>query len=148
MNQPGSRPFIAQACAAPYRVGAGRALEFCLVTSLNKGRWGFPKGTVDPGETFLETALKEAWEEAGLCGEIVGEPLGRYDYEKWGGPLRVTVVLMRVTETLDEWLEKRMRQRLWCSADEALERLANAAQRRLLKVAVQRLAAFERSSKG
>ena len=50
--------------------------EFCLITSLRKGRWGFPKGITDPGETHVETALKEADEEAGLRGRIVGDSLG------------------------------------------------------------------------
>lgn len=139
MDQFGSSTFIAQACAVPYRTQAG-ALEFCLITSLSKGRWGFPKGTIDPGETYRETALKEAYEEAGLRGEIVDEPLGRYDYAKWGASLQVTVVLMRVAEVHDQWLEAGMRQRAWCTADEAQQRLANADQRRLLEAAMQRLA--------
>jgi len=29
-------------------------------------RWDLPKGTMDPGETPLETAVREAWEECGL----------------------------------------------------------------------------------
>jgi 8-oxo-dGTP pyrophosphatase MutT (NUDIX family) len=127
-----------QACAVPYRAHAS-TVEFCLITSLSKGRWGFPKGMIDPGETFLETALKEAQEEAGLVGEIVGEPLGQYEYAKWGASLSVTVVLMRVTEVQDQWLEAALRQRAWCSADEARERIANLDQRRLLEVALQRL---------
>lgn len=146
MKQASSQQIIAQACAAPFRRRA-RQLEFCLITSLNKGRWGFPKGTIDPGETFLETALKEAYEEAGLRGEIVGEPLGHYEYSKWGGSLRVTVVMMRVTEALESWLEVRERKRAWCSADEALERLANADQRRLLDLAIKRLASPRSASR-
>ena len=141
MNQSDSEAFVAQACAIPFRQQA-RQFEFCLITSLNKGRWGFPKGTIDPGETYPVTALKEAYEEAGLRGEIVGTPLGDYEYAKWGGQLRVTVVMMRVSEALEHWLEARQRKRAWCSAEEALARLANADQRRLLEQAVQRLAAM------
>lgn len=138
MDHFGSPLFIAQACAVPYRTLAG-AHEFCLITSLNKGRWGFPKGTIDPGETYRETALKEAYEEAGLRGEIVDEPLGSYDYAKWGASLQVTVVLMRVAEIDEQWLEAGLRQRVWCTAGEAQQRIANADQRRLLAAAVQRL---------
>ncbi len=32
----------------------------------NKGHWGFPKGHADPGETELQTAQRELWEETGL----------------------------------------------------------------------------------
>lgn len=138
MDHLGSLTYIAQACAVPYRTRAG-AHQFCLITSLNKGRWGFPKGTIDPGETYRETALKEAYEEAGLRGEIADEPLGSYEYAKWGASLRVTVVLMRVAEIHADWLEAGLRQRAWCAADEAQQRIANADQRRLLAAAVQRL---------
>ena len=123
----------------PFRTESG-SLEFCLITSLSKGRWGFPKGTIDPGETYRETALKEAYEEAGLRGEIIHEPLGAYDYAKWGARLSVTVVLMRVTEVHETWLEAGLRRRAWCAAEEAHERLANADQRRLLAAAIQCLA--------
>lgn len=140
MNQLGSTVLISQACAVPFRAHQG-ALEFCLITSLNKGRWGFPKGTIDPGETYLDTALKEAYEEAGLRGEVVDEPLGQYDYAKWGASLRVTVVLMRVTEIHDRWLEAGLRQRIWCSAEEAQRRVAKADPRRFLEIAIERLAA-------
>jgi len=141
MIQSESEQYVAQACAVPFRQQS-RQLEFCLITSLNKRRWGFPKGTIDPGEMFPETALKEAYEEAGLRGEIVGTPLGHYEYAKWGGLLRVTVVMMRVSEVLEHWLEAGQRKRAWCSADEARARLANADQRRLLEQAIQRLAAM------
>lgn len=145
MNQHDPQQYVAQACAVPFRQQA-RQLEFCLITSLNKGRWGFPKGTIDPGETYPETALKEAYEEAGLRGEIIGKPLGHYEYVKWGGPLRVTVVMMRVSEVLDQWLEAGQRKRVWCAAEEALARLASADQRRLLELAIERLAALQSSN--
>lgn len=145
MDQRGSTTLISQACAVPFRAHHG-ALEFCLITSLNKGRWVFPKGTIDPGETYLETALKEAYEEAGLRGEVVDEPLGQYDYAKWGASLRVTVVLMRVTEIHDRWLEAGLRQRAWCSAEEAQRRVAKADQRRFLEIAIERLAAQNRGA--
>ena len=87
-----------QASAIPYR-RRGEQLEFCLITSVSNGRWGFPKGLIDPGETAPQTALKEAREEAGIVGRVVGKPLGRYSYRKWNTSLAVTVFLMEVTET-------------------------------------------------
>ena len=74
---------IAQACVVPYRRRDER-IEFCLITSLKKKRWIFPKGIVDPGETVEEAALKEAFEEAGLHGRILGDPIGKYEDSKWG----------------------------------------------------------------
>lgn len=108
---------LAQASAIPFRWRDG-VLEFCLITSIRARRWGFPKGIVDPGETAVEAALKEAWEEAGLLGQIVSEPLGVYRYKKWGTDLEVAVYLMRVESAADDWQEAGQRDRRWANAQE------------------------------
>lgn len=99
----------------------------------------FPKGIIDPGETYVETALKEAHEEAGLHGRIVGEPLGTYEYFKWGTTLEVTVVLMEVLHCDDCWEESAVRQRRWAPVDEAIEILSKEELRDLLRQAVDLL---------
>ncbi len=129
---------LAQASAVPFR-STEAGIEFCLITSLSSGRWGFPKGLIDPGETAVETALKEAFEEAGLRGEIVGEPLGDYRYAKWGSMLCVTVYLMEVNAAEESWLEADRRQRRWVSAETATDMLDRKYLARLLKLAVRRL---------
>lgn len=130
---------ILQACAIPFRHSLG-ALEFCLITSMRKQhRWGFPKGIIDPGETEIETALKEAQEEAGLVGQIVGEPLGQYWYSKWNCELLVTVFLMQVHDAQDEWPEASLRKRRWANQEQARQWLHRPRQRELLEVAIGRL---------
>ena len=57
-----------QASAVPCR-WAGSSLEFCLITT-SSGRWGFPKGYIDPGETEEQTALKVAIDEVCLHGDV------------------------------------------------------------------------------
>lgn len=130
---------ILQALAIPFRQAAGGGLEFCIITSLSKRRWGFPKGIIDPGETALETAVKEAREEAGLVGEVVGEALGSYDDFKWDSRLLVTGYLFRVTGLLDEWLEAGLRQREWVPVDAVRIRLAKSKQLPLFETALERL---------
>jgi 8-oxo-dGTP pyrophosphatase MutT (NUDIX family) len=113
---------IRQACVIPFRIHQG-TLKFCLITSLKKKKWIFPKGVVEPGETPAETGLKEAWEEAGLRGQIVGEPVGSYADRKWQAQLDVCVLLMSVTQCEDDWPEMRKRQRAWMSPAMTLENL-------------------------
>lgn len=131
---------IQQACAVPFR-RRGESLEFCLINSLNKGRWIFPKGIIDPGETLEEAALKESLEEAGLHGRVLGEPLGAYEDTKWNTTLRVTGVLMEVTRSDDDWPEADVRQRRWAGAAETLELLSKESLRRFAQEAVRRIGA-------
>lgn len=133
-----TKPSYDQASAVPYRIRQGR-LEYCLITSTGKRRWCFPKGLIDPGETAVETALKEAEEEAGLHGEISGAPLGDYQYTKWGRSLNVLVLLMHVSEAADLWQESRQRDRRWVDRKAALRLLDRRPLRRLLTLAAKRL---------
>jgi phosphohistidine phosphatase len=129
---------IQQAAAVPYRLRNGRP-EFCLVTSIRRGLWQIPKGIIDPGETPQQTALKEAEEEAGLVGRIEGEPLGRYQYAKWGTTLDVTVFLMHVTASEDHWEEASVRERMWCPADEASRAIQREEVRPMIEAAIERI---------
>jgi 8-oxo-dGTP pyrophosphatase MutT (NUDIX family) len=135
-----SRHPIQQASAVPYR-RRGEQIEFCLITSTGKGAWGFPKGIIDPGDTPVDTALKEAKEEAGLRGRIQGEPLGQYEYAKWGTTLLVTAYLMEVDAADNHWQEARLRKRHWCRADRARRMIVREELRGLLDAAVARLEA-------
>lgn len=58
---------------------ASRELFVCHATG--SSRWDLPKGVQDPGESALETALREAWEETSLALEPASlHELGRFDY--------------------------------------------------------------------
>src|SRR3984957_15454272 len=82
--------YLRQAAAIPIRGN-----KICLVTSSNGKRWVVPKGLIDPGHTAAETALNEAWEEAGLVGVLSKDPVGTYLYSKLGGTYHVLVYMMR-----------------------------------------------------
>ena len=129
---------LAQAAAIPF-LHTPQGVRFCLITSLAKRRWSFPKGIIDPGETAPETALKETWEEAGLSGEVVGQPLGSYTYHKWDTDLEVTVYLLQVTAVGEDWPEAAVRQRRWATADEARQLLADSDWQSLFDTACQQL---------
>jgi 8-oxo-dGTP pyrophosphatase MutT (NUDIX family) len=78
------------------------------------------------GKKPAEAAAREAYEEAGLVGEIVGKrPLGSYHYAKQtrqGDVLcEVRVYLLRVEKQLDDWPEKAQRLTAWFDATKAAE---------------------------
>jgi 8-oxo-dGTP diphosphatase len=52
------------------RNGAG-GLEVAIVHRPGRLDWSFPKGKLEPGEAFVECALREVWEETGLRCRII-----------------------------------------------------------------------------
>ena len=92
--------FYTQSAVLPYRILEGR-VEILLVSSRRKKRWVLPKGVVEPGLSAVDSAVKEAWEEAGLEGLAAPQTVGTYRYEKWGGVCTVQVFPLQV-ERLSE----------------------------------------------
>jgi 8-oxo-dGTP pyrophosphatase MutT (NUDIX family) len=102
---------------------SGADMEVCLIRRRGAGAWGIPKGFIDQGDSPEETALNEAWEEAGIHGQLVGEAIGTYEYAKSGTRLTVAVYVMRVVEELTTWPEMRLRERRWVPMGEVASAL-------------------------
>src|SRR5947209_1053464 len=122
---------LQQAAAIPVRLG-----QVCLISSRNGKRWVIPKGCMEPGKTAGEIALQEAWEEAGVVGVLLAEPVGSYLYEKYGNEYFVTVFVLQVTEAAEDWPERALRQRAWLDVGQALVRLDDRGLRELVRAAV------------
>jgi 8-oxo-dGTP pyrophosphatase MutT (NUDIX family) len=114
-----------QVAAVPTRRCARGRLELLLVTSRDTGRWVVPKGWPWKLLPDHEAAAGEAWEEAGVRGEISADPIGRYHYQKRENgsvrPLDVVVFLMEATEVRDDWPEAHQRRRAWFAPEAAAE---------------------------
>ena len=121
--------WYSQSAAVPVRRAGGK-LEVLLVTSLGSGRWIFPKGVIEQDMSAFDSAAKEAWEEAGVRGNIHTRPVGWYEIEKWGGACRVEAFLLEVEEFEPSWPEAGKRKRKWFGISEAKAEIhpAGAAQ--------------------
>ena len=73
----GERVHVAAVC---YRL-KDEEPEFLLVRT-RSGRWTFPKGGVDDDATHADAAAREAYEEAGVTGQIEHEPFHWYFHSK------------------------------------------------------------------
>jgi 8-oxo-dGTP pyrophosphatase MutT (NUDIX family) len=124
-------PGIEQSGAIPYRI-RGDEFEVLLITSRSRRRWLIPKGWIEPWLSSAESAAREAWEEAGLVGQISTAPLGWYAYRKWDGIRRVEVFLLRVDMMLDDWPEAELRDRQWLSLAEAATRIEEERLREII----------------
>jgi len=116
---------LEQVAAVCYRVTQG-SIELLLVRT-SGGRWTFPKGKVDAGEEKWFAAKREAFEEAGVTGDIEHEPLTTYLHEKkeWkreGVEIKVQAFLLRVKKTQPPGEEQR--NPTWFSQAKAGEALA------------------------
>ncbi|HEY8616637.1 NUDIX hydrolase [Phenylobacterium sp.] len=118
-----------QYAALPWRRGANGAVEVLLITSRETRRWVIPKGWPIKGLKSPKSAAREAYEEAGVTGDVGKQKVGVYHYEKRlaSGRLqhvKVTVYPLRVEAEADSWPEKGQREKLWTSIDDAAPRVA------------------------
>jgi 8-oxo-dGTP pyrophosphatase MutT (NUDIX family) len=114
------RPPRAQAAALPWRRGTAGDVEVLLITSRETHRWVIPKGWPIKGLSAAQTAAREAFEEAGVEGEIAGDELGVYHYDKRlrSGrvrKVRVAVYPLKVEVERNAWPEARQREKRWAT---------------------------------
>lgn len=103
--------------------------EVLLITSRDTGRWIVPKGWPIAGLTDVQSALREAWEEAGVRAEAEkARPCGKYRYEKVmkdGQTVlleaRLFKVRLRAGDLADRYPEAGQRQRLWVRPKKAAQ---------------------------
>lgn len=106
----------------PYRRSQD-GLQILLVTSSTRKRWIIPKGNIEPQLGELESARREAYEEAGVQGSIRRVPLGTYVHESAARSIPVRVFLMEVDRVLEQWPEATTRRREWMSVPAARARI-------------------------
>lgn len=111
-------------------------LQICLVTSRTRKRWILPKGWPMNKQTPASAAATEAYEEAGLRGEVQDICLGVFSYTK---PNRLNdaaivalVYPLHVTHIHSDWPEKDERRRKWFSQSKAAKKLSEPALREIV----------------
>lgn len=114
---------LQQFAALPYRVVEGHP-EVCLITSRETKRWILPKGQAEKKMAPHHVAENEAYEEAGLIGHIFASPFANFASVKRTKsgkevPADVAVYLLEVVHELDNWPERKMRERRWMTPGEA-----------------------------
>ncbi len=113
----------AQFAALPWRI-AHNAIEVLMITSRISRHWLIPKGWPMRGKSDAEAAAEEAFEEAGIRGDVSSHAIGSYSYDKLRPdaepvPCVVNVYPLRVESELGEWKEAARRKRRWMALDEA-----------------------------
>ncbi len=127
---------VDRVAAVPYRYRKGK-VEVLLITSKGTGRWILPKGHIEERLGAKGSALLEAFEEAGVEGEVHVVPVGRYGHRD-AEDMQIQAYLLRVTRVFKQWPERAHRRRRWVEIRKALS-LVDADVREILYVATELL---------
>lgn len=121
-----NRPKRKQVAALCYKeTGSGK--KILLITSRDTGRWIVPKGWPIEGKDGPQSALQEAWEEAGVKkANVKDAPIGSYDYAKGmkdgsSVPIEAKVYLAQVVNLKKAYPEAEERERAWFTPEKAAE---------------------------
>ncbi|MBB4064270.1 NUDIX hydrolase [Gellertiella hungarica] len=132
------RPPRQQYAALCYRQDpADRHVEVLLVTSRDTGRWIIPKGWPMADKPGHGVAAQEAFEEAGVTGQVEKRPIGYYLYDKvlkddFAVGCRVQVHALAVDKLLDDYPEKDQRKHRWFPYKSAAEQVREPTLRSLI----------------
>lgn len=112
-----------QIAALPWR-RRGDAVEILMITSRETKRWVIAKGHRMVDLDDPDAAAQEAYEEAGVQGDIARKPVGlfRYDKRMKDGrlePCVVDVYPLEVLIQLGSWPEASQRTRQWMTSVDA-----------------------------
>jgi 8-oxo-dGTP pyrophosphatase MutT (NUDIX family) len=131
--------------ALPYRLDAQGRPEVLLVTSRRTRRWILPKGWPIKGLNPAKSAAREAFEEAGIVGEVSAQPVGAFRYDKLfertglSSPCTVEVFPLKVTRQFEHWPEAGQRQTRWAHAEDLPAMVEDRDLRRFIEAALERL---------
>lgn len=119
---------VPQAGVIAFRTDGAEPRYLLVSARKTPGDWVFPKGHLEPNESKREAALREATEEAGLVGRVVGEA-GDLRFRSGDEDVEVTYF---VVQHLDDATPDESREVLWLGYQEAREKLTHEDARRLL----------------
>ncbi|OUL25384.1 NUDIX hydrolase [Nostoc sp. T09] len=124
---------LKQSGVIPYRIQDGK-VEVLLITSRDRQNWVMPKGDIPNGMSPPDSAAKEAWEEAGVIGQVNTREIGTYKYRKQGKNYRVKMYLLPVEAESEDYPEAGHRERQWLDVSKAIRRIKITSLKRILKV--------------
>ncbi len=125
-------------------VRTGGGVEVCLIRPAGRSVWGLPKGGMEAGETFAQTALREIAEETGLDG-VVEQKLGDIDYSffsrEQGGRIHKTVhyFLVRATGGDTSKHDHEVSEARWVPLRQALRLMTYPNEREMVRRAATAL---------
>mgnify|MGYP003705810389 CR=1 FL=1 len=117
----------------PYRQNSQGKVEFLIVSTAG-GKWVFPKGNLIKRLGPTRTAQLEAYEEAGIAGDISPSP-----YTIKVGTTKFFFYPLQVSKVFKDWPESNVRARKWVRPKEAANYLRRRPFKQMLRTATMEL---------
>ena len=132
MDDGGGPDLVRAAGGIPWRRTAASGLEVLVVHRPRYDDWSFPKGKLDPGESWEQAAVREVWEEAGILAVLGAELAGTRYRDRHGRAKQVRYWAMEVTDDTGFEPGDEVDERRWATPGEAASLLTYPRDRDLL----------------
>ena len=112
--------------------------QILLIKHSNSGHWSFPKGHVEAGETEVETAVREIFEETGVNANIDTRFREVVTYSPKKDVLKDVIYFFATTDNdATEKQESEVSEIMWVDIDKALNSVSYSNDKELITKAIR-----------
>ena len=125
-----------RSCGAVVFRNINGEIRYLLIKNRRSTHWGFPKGHVEKGETFEQTAAREVLEETGIHIQILPQFASKSEYTIQGKVEKsVTIFLAKTADTQTTIQREEIEDYIWLNFDRAMDTLRFINDRNILRSA-------------
>ena len=108
-------------------------VKYLLIKNRRSAHWGFPKGHIEPGESKIDTAIREVMEETGLKINIYPDFCEFSEYTIQGRIEKAVAIFLAETTQLDYTLQvEEIEECGWFTFEDAMQTLNYENDKRIL----------------